>query len=297
MVERNLLNSLNKEYSTVLTYPLKYSNLPEDKYSISELPHQLKLEVQAKGFVLLGYKFKTTFLPITLNFESYNKLLTQSGDHFEYTLHTNNLKEKIVSQISSDIKLSNIYPENIDFKFAIAQKKKVAIHPRLSYTLKQQHMLTQKTIVPDSIWISGPAIYIDTVQHVTTELLILYKLSKKESHRLPLLPSSRFHFKEKEVEVILEVEQFTEVKRNYPIHVKNVPSSVKVRLFPDQVSVNYAVALSNYNKIHNQDFEFTVDYPQDLQTTYLNVKATKIPNYIQNLSYSPKKIEYLIERQ
>ena len=43
-----LLNSLNKEYSTVLTYPLKYSNLPEDKYSISELPHQLKLEVQAK---------------------------------------------------------------------------------------------------------------------------------------------------------------------------------------------------------------------------------------------------------
>ena len=292
-----LLNTLNKNYSTVLTYPLKYTNLPEDKYSIAELPNQLKLEVQAKGFVLLGYKLKTTFLPITLNFESYNKLLNQSGDHYEYTLHTNNLKEKFVSQIDPDIKLLNIYPENIDLKFAIAKKKKVAVRPHLSYTLKPQHMLTKQTVTPDSIWVSGPAIFIDTLQYVNTQPLTLDKLSKNERRRLDLAPSQHFHFREKEVEILLEVEQFTEVKRTFPIRVKNVPSSIKMQLFPAQVSVNYAVALSKYNQIGEQDFEFSVEYPQDARTIYLEVKATKVPNHIQNLSYSPKKIEYLLEQK
>jgi len=292
-----ILNALSKDYSAELTYPIKYINFPEDKYPVLKLPAQLHLEVKARGFALLGYRIRTSFLPITFNVSTYTNHLKSNKDVFEYLLNTNDIKDKIENQLSPDIKLLNVYPEEILFKFAVAKHKKVAVKPALNYTLKRQYILTRVTAIPDSIWVSGPASVIDTLPYITTQPLHLKELSKNTERKLALIPAPDCTFQEETVEVLLKVEQYTEAKRTLPIIAVHVPDSMNIRLFPPNVNISYDIGLSKYDKVNDKDFVFSVDYPKNPTTNFLEIKVSKSPGFIKDLSYSPKKVEYILEKK
>ena len=173
----------------------------------------------------------------------------------------------------------------------------MAIRPHIDYTLKQQYILTQIKTTPDSILVSGPSTCIDTLQYISTIPIELKKLHKNTSFQLDLVTQPNLSLQTTSIKVELEIEQYTETKRTCPIIVTNAPDSLNIRLFPSQVQISYAVGLSQYDQIKDQDFVFSVEFPKNSETTYLEVKATKIPSCIQNLSYSPKKIEYILEKK
>lgn len=291
------LNTLSQEYSTELSYPVKYINFPEDKYPVAQLPAVLQLNVQAKGFTLLGYGIRTSFLPITFNFNTYTEQLKERDGLSEYVLNTNDIKEKIGSQLSPDIKLMSVYPEQITFRFAPAKEKKVAIRPNPEYSLKRQYILNRITTVPDSVVVSGPANVIDTLQYVETEPWNANDLNKSVRKTLSLQEIENCHLREKNVDVTLEIEQFTEARRTIAILPANVPDSLNMRLFPAFLDITYEVGLSKYEGIADSDFTFTAEYPQDASTAYLEVKPVKVPEFIKNLNYTPQKVEYILEKK
>lgn len=292
-----LLNTLNKEYTAEITYPVKYANFPKGKYPLNPLPTQIRLEVKAKGFALLGYHIKTSFLPVSINVNGFNSLFQCKNQIWEYTLSTNDLKEKINSQLSSEVKLLNVLPAEITFRLAAASRKKIAVRPDLHYTLKRQYIVNRIEIRPDSMLVSGPAPIIDTLQNIRTQPITLKNVGKNVSVTTGLTALPHCTYEETPIEVRIQVEQFTEAKRTIPITPRFVPDSVNIRLFPDDVNISYEVGLSQYDKMSNDDFTFTVDYPSHTHTPYLEVKAGKIPAYIKNLNYTPQKVEYILEKK
>ena len=106
------LNTLSKDYLTEITYPVKYTNFPAGKYPVAELPTQIQLTVKAKGFALLGHSIRTSFLPITFNVGSYcNHALSDKAGIQEFILNTNDIKDKISSQLNTEIQLQSVGPE------------------------------------------------------------------------------------------------------------------------------------------------------------------------------------------
>lgn len=291
------LNALNKDYSAVISYPVKYVNLPQGKHLISDLPSTLSLEVRAKGFALLGHRISTSFLPITFNVNTYSNHLLEKDEVFEYTLNTNEIKDKIGNQLNTEIKLLDITPATIEFKFAQSVEKRVAVRPVVNYTLKRQYILNQITATPDSVLVSGPATIIDTLRYISTKSLRLKDLGKSVTKEVELTPLRGCTVDDATVKLDLQVEQFTETKKTIRLQARHVPGSFYLRLFPDNVNITYDVGLSNYEKITNQDFEFYVDYDQTKSSSYLDVKVGKTPAFIKNLVFSPQKVEYIIERK
>lgn len=292
-----LLTILNKEYSAEITYPVKYVNFPAGKYPITKLPSQLLLEVNAKGFTLLGHKIRTSFLPITFNVSNYTGHLKKEGDIFEYILQTNDIKDKISSQLSNDIKLNSISPEEIIFKFATIKSKKIALRPDIDYSLKRQYILNAIVLQPDSILVSGPAPILDTLSYAETLPVKFKDLKKTTTRSVELKPIPDCTLEEKDIDIKLEVEQFTEAKRTLPITAKQIPDSMNIRLFPSSVNISYEIGLSKYDKITDKDFTFTVIYPKDTRASYLEVKPTKVPTFVKNLTYTPQKVEYILEKK
>lgn len=291
------LNVLNKDYDAELNYPIKYTNFPEGKYPVIKPPSQIRLEVKAKGFALLGHRIRTSFLPVTLNFGSYSSHLQRKGNIYEYTLNTGDIKDKIANQLSSFIKLLNIYPEEIVFRFADAKRKKIAVRPALDYSLKRQYILNRVITTPDSVWVNGPSPVIDTLQHVTTQPLQIKNINRDLKRKLDLVAVSGCSIAEESVEVQLEVEQFTESSKTIPITALSVPDSMNIQLFPPQVNIRYEIGLSKYDQVSDEDFIFSVSYPQNPDITYLEVKPSKVPPFIKNLSYSPQKVEFILEKR
>lgn len=291
------MNTFSQEYLTELSYPIKYINTPEDKYPMDKLPEHLQLDVQAKGFTLLGYRIKTSFQPITFNFANYEHLLQEKDGISEYILNTNDIKEKLGNQINPDIKLVSIYPEKITFRFAPAQKKRVPIYPMLDYKLKRQYILNQIKLNPDSVTVSGPANIINKLQKVTTEAWTSKELSKTTKKSLKLAHIENCHLEKNTTEITLEVEQFTEARRTINILTQLVPDSINMRLFPSTLNISYEVGLSKYDQVSDNDFIFAVDYPQDREAAFLEVKVIKAPTFIKNLKYTPQKVEFLLEKK
>ncbi len=292
------LNALNKEYTSEISYPVRYTDLPKGKYLVSELPSDITLEVKAKGFTLVGYRISTSFLPINLDINSYSNYMLEKDNILEYTLKLSTIKDRINNQLNSDIKLLNIKPEEIYFKFSHAVTKMIPVKPVVDYSLKKQHILKDEiTAVPDSILVSGPASMMDTLSYIPTEIWKAGEISKNLSRTIDLDFPPNFSAEEKSVKINIELERFTEAKRNIPISVWNLPDSLNIKLFPNTVDISYEIGLSRYDKVTDKDFEFIVNYSQTPNSSYLPVEIVKIPSFIKNLSYTPQKVEYILEKK
>lgn len=292
------LNALNKEYTSEISYPVRYTDLPKGKYLVSELPSDITLEVKAKGFTLVGYRISTSFLPINLDINSYSNYMLEKDNILEYTLKLSTIKDRINNQLNSDIKLLNIKPEEIYFKFSHAVTKMIPVKPIVDYSLKKQYILKDEiTAVPDSILVSGPASMMDTLSYIPTEIWKAGEISKNLSRTIDLDFPPNFSAEEKSVKINIELERFTEAKRNIPISVWNLPDSLNIKLFPNTVDISYEIGLSRYDKVTDKDFEFIVNYSQTPNSSYLPVEIVKIPSFIKNLSYTPQKVEYILEKK
>lgn len=292
------LNALNKEYTSEITYPVKYTDFPKGKYLVSTLPKSISLEIKATGFSLLRYRISTSFLPITLDVNGYSNHLLEKNNILEYTLQLKNIKDKITNQLNSDIKLLDIKPQEIDFKFSYAVSRKVPVHPIVDYKLKKQYILKNKiNVTPDSILITGPAIIVDTLKYIPTEHWNIGEIKKDISKDIQLAQIPGITNSIQDVRVTLQLERFTEAQKSVPIKVIGLPDSLTIRLFPASVDVTYDVGLSMYDRVSDKDFNFIINYKDVGKSNFLPIQVTQSPSFIKNLAFSPQKVEYILEQK
>ena len=72
-----ILQTLNEEYETEVSIPLRFKNVPENVVFTSDIPQNLNLKVSDKGTVLVKYMLGQGLMPITLDFDEFR----QKGTH------------------------------------------------------------------------------------------------------------------------------------------------------------------------------------------------------------------------
>lgn len=294
-----LLNQLEKEYETEVTFPVRYINFPKDKILVNDLPKHFDIKVRGYGYKLVEYKISNTFLPFVIDVNTLTLRLYSRQDYVKLYSLTRNLSDKIEQQISSELQILAIQPDTLFFDFADRIHKKVPVLSKINAMPATQYMIKNGVeIDPDSITISGAHPIIDTINQVFTQKIDLNNLSKDYSGKVALQKINNVDFSEQDVEVLISVEKFTEGSVKVPLEVKNVPDSLILRTFPNEITISYFVALSNYDKVLPQFFEAVVDF-EDLnrQNSKVKVKVTNSPEYIKSLRFYPQTVEYLIERK
>ncbi|MDR2414940.1 MAG: YbbR-like domain-containing protein [Odoribacteraceae bacterium] len=290
------LNALGKEYVTEVTYPVKYGDIPKGKILEPDAPREITLEIRAHGFSLLRHKLSTSFLPVVLNV---NSDLLQKSDVMEKRVNMTDIKERLAAQFHSDIQVLRVKPESILFKFARLKSKKLPVVHDTRYALRPQYILQEEiTISPDSVVVEGPAAIIDTLRVARLAPVIFEDLYKNVSRNVPLLEIPGVHPLVEEARVSIKVERYTEGRKSILVIARNLPASLKLRLFPSSVEVTYNVGLSRYDQVLDAHFVLSVDYRQVADAPgSLEVKVEKAPPFIQNLTLSPERLEFLVEQK
>ena len=293
------LNALNKTYVTEISYPVKYTDLPKSKLLVSELPEEMTLEIRAHGFALLRYKVSTAFQPIVFNVNSYSDGIIEKDDLLSFTVNTSKVKERISSQLNTDIELLNIRPEQITFEFSRFESKTLPVIPQVDYSLKYHYLLQNDiTVEPDSLRVEGPAAIVDTLRAIHTKPVKYTKLAKNIDRKVKLQNIEGIEFDQKDVRLRIEVERYTEARKTIPLRVKNLPDSLQMRLFPNSIDVTFDVGLSNYDSATDSSFVFEVDYDEiTAASDKLPVHVAKRPRHIKDLVLTPMEVEYLIEKR
>jgi hypothetical protein len=294
-----LIRSLGEQYEATVNYPVRYTDYPEGKQLVGEVPEELTLRVNASGFNILKSKLNLNLVPLKFDVASFS-LNSKGRDTFFVV--TQSVKD-ILSNELKEVTIIDIYPDTLYFRFTEIGVRKVEVRPVLNMNDKffdVQYMQNGDIIVdPDSIIVSGPANLLDSVSFVNTTPVSLVGLNDTAKFTADLEKISNLTFSQNRVEVIIPVDRFTEVEELMPVTSVHVPPGEQLVPIPGQVRVIYKVSLSNYNKVANsKSFLLFIDYNDIINTgrTTVPVFLSDTPSFINDIRLNPAVIEFLIRK-
>lgn len=291
------LDALSKNYTTTLSYNVKYVNPPENLFLANNPPSKLDLRVEAHGFTLLRHKLAFSFSPILLDLSAFTENMESVNNDVRVT--SESLIRRIGNQVSNEISIAEVSPEAILLRFDTLETRLVPVEAKITLNFKPQFNLSGPLLIkPDSIEISGPAGALDTITFLPTVPVTFDDLETSIEQLISVEHPVRTQLSPEKVLLSVPVEKFTEKKITLPVQIINIPEDVQIKLFPPNVTISFMVGLSSYENITSADFTATVDYNQvstDKETLEVQVEAT--PLYIQQVKVTPSSVEYLIESE
>ncbi|WP_231494748.1 CdaR family protein [Polaribacter sp. Hel_I_88] len=290
-----LLITFSKEYTTVITYPVNYNNIAQDKLLQESPIKKIDLSITATGFKILRAKLNTK----KINIEASN-LRKKSASKF-YILPKNQIT-KIQKQLLNGIVIQEILQDTIFLNLGVLTSKKVALKPQVNITYHIGYdLLDELIITPDSIVISGPEDQLNSITHLNLSPLNLKGVKASFTKEVSILKSKNqknLKFKDTKVTITGKVDKFTEGTVKVPFIIKNLPEDTDLTILTDNVEIVYVVALSNFAKVSEASFIIECDYAMAVKNDvgYLIPKITTDVDFIKNIKIIPSKIDFLIQK-
>jgi len=285
------LVKLSENYTTQTVFRLQFAEVPADQW-IPSKEHLVKMSLNIDGFHTLRYKMirePKRMVTIALNEVPYRQ-----EDENTYSFSSQYVAEKVADML--DISPSDITMNDgkIYFDMDWLKSKVVPVVLRSDIKTQRQYDLYGIPVLdPSSVTIYGPQEVIDTVRSVRTELVSRANVSESFSETVNLdLSGGKIHSNTKAVRATVNVEKYTEMDVEVPIRVAD---SLRMRFFPETMTVKCLVAMKDYASVVPDDFSVTVDVRQlQVLEPLLDLRLAAWPQTVKILSTRPDKVEYLI---
>lgn len=285
------LVKLSEDYTTQTKFRLQFEGVPADRW-ISSGDQSVKMSLLIDGFHTLRYKM----------IREPNRFVTISLDEVPYRLENDNtysfssqyVAEKVAERLGINASDITMNESKVYFTMDILKSKVVPVVLLSDIkTARQYGLYGIPMLDPSSVTIYGPEEAIDTVKSVKTELLSRANVSQGFSETVALdLLDGQIHSNTKEVKATVQVEKYTETDIEVPIKVSD---SLRLRFFPETMTVKCLVAIKDYSSITPDQFSVAIDRQQlKAKQPLLDVRLAAWPQYVQILSTHPDKVEYLI---
>lgn len=288
-----LLIKMSKEYKTIISFPVEYVNIPQNKLIQKEPIKHIEIQIKASGFRLFGLGVVQPKIKLDAR-----RLQRKSASDYYFLLQ--NQKIDIQHQITNKYVVDQIVQDTVYLNLGTLTSKKVPVSGdfELSYKLGY-HLIEAMRITPDSIIVSGPEEQIDTLQRMYLKRFVKENISETIETTLKINEAtSAIKFSVKEAVIYGEVDRFTEGELYLPFEIINMPDSVSVNTFPATLKVVFQVGLNNFNKVNSSSFKIVCDYQQSINNklNYLIPRVLFKPDFVTSVKLSPAKVEFLIQR-
>lgn len=293
-----LLNAMSRNYTAQIDYPIVYTDIPEDRVFVGDLPENLDLQINAVGYALLRYKILKKPVPISFKVSAFT-MSRRGQDSTRAYILTRYLKDQIAGQLPTELQLLEIKPDTLHFQFARRLTRMVPVKADLLFELDKQFTTRNGVqLLPDSVTVSGPDAILDTLSFLSTERVDLGLLSRDYSDKIRLKKVSGLELDISKVNCSIEIEKYTEVQLQIPVEVLGLPDTLVMQTFPTKIKFTCNVGLSKYEWASTNVFRAVVDYSSlDEQKNELDVSIQNMPSYLLNYDYYPKTVEFLISRK
>lgn len=287
-----LLQTLNDDYETEFSIPIRLRNIPDNIVLTTNPPSQFQIRVKDKGTVLINYMLKKNFFPLNISFGDYQ------GVNNQVKVPSIEFEKKILSQLGASSRLQSIKPDTLEYIYSTGKSKTIPVRLKGKITSERQYYISDTIFSPDSILVYAPTKMLDTIQSAYTSVLDISDLSDTLRQTISLQPVKGAKFIPNEVEITLPVDIYTEKTVEVPITGINFPPNRTLKTFPSKVKVTFQIGLSRFNQVSSDDFVLNIPYNEltRLDADKYPVKLTVIPRNISNIRVSPEQVDFLIEQ-
>ena len=285
------LIKLTKEYTSQSTFTVTYTEVPVNKW-VSTAEQQVKLSFVADGFVTLHHNLvreQKRVIEISLAEVPYR---LEGGNTYSYS--SQYVAERVADWLGVPAGNVTVNDDKQFFNMEDLQSKELPVKVPLDVkTQRQYYVYGQPHANPAQLTVYGPKNLLDTMTAVYTATLHAINVSEDLVQPLAVnLYDGAIRSDVASVEVLVEIEQFTEIDVEVPVKCTD---SVNLRFFPEMMKVKCLVPIRDYASISGASFTVLADTAQLHQLQpLLNIKLVRVPDNIQVLKTEPEQVEYLI---
>ena len=279
-----LLIKLSANYTVTEPLTINIKDAPADLVIIDG-SQKLKVTLSTSGFELLNYYFKpASRRKVDISLE---EVPLHKDSESTYSFSISYAKEKVANFLT-------IEPSEVSFdenRIAITMEQldslKVKVHPNIDLSYEKQYNRHGKIqITPDSVTIYGPKTKLATIDNIYTESISLKNVNSNIDINIPLQLDEMVNSNNKEVNIKINVEKYTEAIAN--VNIDN-NFNKKLRLFPDKVKIRYIVSLTDYNIIKDNSFVVSIDTADiSSESNFLPIYLIDYPSNTRITSIEPK---------
>jgi hypothetical protein len=285
-----LLIKLSDSYNWRVPVTLTYSNLPDDKVAVRELPTKSEIMVNATGFKIILARFRIVRISLPISYrENMNQPFVLASA----------LENELAGDMPLGYKLLSFSPDTIYLQFEKKTTKKVpiVISGTVSYA-KQYEGRGLPVLSPDSVTVIGPESVLDTLQQWYTQPMKFKEIAESKNGEIALQKPyySSVSLAQTKVKYNIEVEPFTQLTREVEIELLNVPRNKQITPYPKTVKVFVHVGLSNLEAARNATLKATADFKNInlKQDRFVEVKLSGYPSFMKISSFEPFNIEFIV---
>jgi YbbR domain-containing protein len=292
-----LLNKLSDNYKTIIHFPVKYINLPENKIYTNILPAHISVEIEASGYTLLQYNMYAKKDTIFIDYASEHGMMPNNKEVHYICLK--NRKDELRNQLKSIGSILSISPDTVFFNFADKNIIEIPVKLNAQLSFKKQFQLKDAIIIePSFIEVYGPSENINNLSFIETEELKLENLSDDYEVKLNLIfPKSipaYYRFSQRFVNVKIPVERYTETSLLVKIKSENLPEGYSTVLIPDKAEIKLQVPFSKFAQSKNEEWNLVADFSDYKNKNRVELKLISTPEYVRLIEIEPKEVEYIL---
>ncbi|GAB5401460.1 MAG: hypothetical protein Aureis2KO_30450 [Aureisphaera sp.] len=278
--------------TTALVYAnISYENIPENVSVASESTDKLSFDVLTNGFQALSYKFQEPSIAVDIS------RYFQEGDSI-IVLENADLVKLIANQLDNGTGINNLSSNSLRVVLDRLESSKVPIKLAGEINYKEGYRnVGAIQIVPDSVLLMGPILKLQQISYIQTETFDLNNIADRIEQKIKLkLPEdNELSLGTHEVDLQVEVEEFTQKQFAIPVELINAPADIEIRLLPSEIVVSFNVAMSQFNSVSANDFRILCDYKnRNEEESVLVPKLESFPMDLNDIDLATKKVEYLI---
>ena len=107
------LNSLGKDLTTSIRYPVTYANIPGEWRIGEENPRNVSLNLNGPGYSILQFKMTGKHSPLVIDFSRVNYRRSQNSSQGDYFIISSSLVPGLNSKLKSECRVTSIKPDTI----------------------------------------------------------------------------------------------------------------------------------------------------------------------------------------
>ncbi|MFV0467551.1 MAG: CdaR family protein [Dysgonomonas sp.] len=291
-----LMQVYRQPFETTLSIPIKYTNIPDDIVFDQDLPQVTTMRIKDDGAALFRYFFTKRNDTLTVNVKKFletNKNTVIQGATLEALL-----RNKLFT--SSEIK--NYSPVKISLEHSSLMSKKVPIIFDGQIVIDPGYLLNGDIMLkPDSATVYGSQESLNTITYAYTSNDTIKNLKSEINLPVNLKIPAKVKLVPNRTNLYIPIDKLTEKIVIVPISCINMPKDMEVKLFPSTVQVSFAVGLTQYKDITENNFSIELDY-NDLKNiksmiTPIRLTASPAVGHIHNITLTPSEIEFVFEKK
>lgn len=287
-----LLQTLNNDYETEFSIPVRLRNVPENVVITSDPVSEVRVRVRDKGTVLLNYMLGKNFYPVILDFKNY----TNMGTHVQ--VQTSQVQKWITGQLNASTALLSMKPDTLEYYYSTGVSKMIPVKLCGNVSAGEQYYLPDTLFTPDSVRVYAPSDALDTMKVAYTLPLNLDNITDTLEREVTLSAPKGAKYIPASVKLTLPVDMYTEKTVEVPLRGVNFPADKVLRAFPSKIKISFQVGMGRFRQITADDFHLVVSYEElvRLGSEKYTVKLRTLPEGVSHVRFNPEQVDFLIEQ-